>query len=421
MSKASFDPPSFPLSGTQLDALELITSGMVHPIDGYRLPGDRDSDWPFDSTLVVPRAIGALASAAGSLVLTDPDRTPLATLTVTGGLDNGSDHHFLAGSVDALRAPEHGPARPLRLAPTDDFRESFVAVFEDAPTPADVARTVRDAGTLPIVFLGVVGSRPANSFEVQSMIETLSSCAAVTDRASARVVAAVPLAEGVAADLVLNLVLSTVNATQILRVAPSPTVGHGAGQPGAVILLSGLSGSGKSTIGRALSERLVLAGQPTVVLDGDDVRTNLSDGLTFSATDREKNLRRIGWVAAKIAAVGGIAICAPIAPFDSARKDMRRMAEETGRFVLVYVSTPLAVCEARDRKGLYALARAGELSDFTGINSPFEEPEDADVTTDTSQLSVDEAVDLILARAFPDDNAQSSRLARSPAGQELGR
>ena len=120
-------------------------------------------------------------------------------------------------------------------------------------------------------------------------------------------------------------------------------------------------------------------------LDGDVVRRNLSAGLTFSKEDRETNIRRIGWVAAEIARHGGVAVCSPIAPFDETRQQVRAMVDDAGgAFFLVHVATPLEECERRDRKGLYAKARRGEIPEFTGISSPYEEPQDADVRVDTT-------------------------------------
>ena len=123
-------------------------------------------------------------------------------------------------------------------------------------------------------------------------------------------------------------------------------------------------------------DRLLEQGERTVTsLDGDVVRRNLSAGLTFSKEDRETNIRRIGWVAAEIARHGGVAIVSPIAPFDETRQQVRAMVDEAGgAFFLVHVATPLEECERRDRKGLYAKARAGEIPEFTGISSPYEEP-----------------------------------------------
>jgi sulfate adenylyltransferase len=166
---------------------------------------------------------------------------------------------------------------------------------------------------------------------------------------------------------------------------------------GLVIFFTGLSGSGKSTIARGLAEALTERGDRTVsLLDGDHVRQLLSAGLTFSRADRDLNIARIGFVAAEVARHGGIAICAPIAPYAQARAAARQMVTEVGDFLLVYVATPVEVCEARDRKGLYAKARAGLIQGFTGISDPYEEPRDADLVLDTSAMTRDEAVQAVL-------------------------
>jgi sulfate adenylyltransferase len=167
---------------------------------------------------------------------------------------------------------------------------------------------------------------------------------------------------------------------------------------GLVVFFTGLSGSGKSTLARDLRDALLERGDRTVsLLDGDLVRRLLSAGLTFSREDRDLNIARIGYVATEVARHGGIAICAPIAPYAAARSAVRSMVSEVGDFVLVHVSTPLAVCEARDRKGLYAKARAGVIGSFTGISDPYEEPADADVVLDTSLISRRDAVAAVLA------------------------
>ena len=166
---------------------------------------------------------------------------------------------------------------------------------------------------------------------------------------------------------------------------------------GLAIFFTGLSGSGKSTIARGLAEALTERGDRTVsLLDGDHVRRLLSAGLTFSRADRDLNIARIGYVAAEVARHGGIAICAPIAPYAEARAAARRMVTEVGDFLLVYVSTPVDVCAARDRKGLYAKARAGLITGFTGVSDPYEEPRDADLVLDTSVMTRQEAVDAVL-------------------------
>lgn len=168
-------------------------------------------------------------------------------------------------------------------------------------------------------------------------------------------------------------------------------------QRGLVIFCTGLSGSGKSTLARALRDALSERGDRTVsLLDGDLVRALLSAGLTFSRADRDLNIARIGFVATEIARHGGIAICAPIAPYAQARRDVRRMVQEVGDFLLVYLATPAEVCEARDRKGLYAKARAGLIDHFTGVSDPYEAPEDADLVIDTSVLSRQEALAAVM-------------------------
>jgi len=161
---------------------------------------------------------------------------------------------------------------------------------------------------------------------------------------------------------------------------------------GFTVFFTGLSGAGKSTVAKALLSRfLELGGRPVTLLDGDIVRKNLSSELGFSKEHRDINIRRIGFVASEITKNGGIAICAPIAPYDAVRREVRGMIAPVGGFVLVHVSTPLEVCEQRDRKGLYAKARAGIIREFTGISDPYEVPTDAELVLDTTDMSPDEA------------------------------
>ncbi len=177
-----------------------------------------------------------------------------------------------------------------------------------------------------------------------------------------------------------------------LRRARPPRSGQGL-----TVFCTGLPSSGKSTVAQVLMIRLLKrGGRPVTLLDGDIVRTHLSSELGFSRHDRDLNILRIGFVASEITKNGGIAICAPIAPYDSVRKDVRRMIEPRGGFVLVHVSTPLDVCETRDRKGLYAKARAGLVKEFTGISDPYEEPQDAELRIDTTDKSPADCVEAIL-------------------------
>jgi sulfate adenylyltransferase len=166
---------------------------------------------------------------------------------------------------------------------------------------------------------------------------------------------------------------------------------------GFTVFFTGLSGSGKSTVANVLLVKLLeMGGRPVTLLDGDLVRKHLSSELGFSKEHRDINIRRIGFVASEITKNGGIAICAPIAPYDSVRKDVRRAVEPGGGFILVHVATSIEVCEGRDRKGLYAKARAGIVKEFTGISDPYESPTDAEITLDTAQLSPEEAAHQII-------------------------
>jgi sulfate adenylyltransferase len=166
---------------------------------------------------------------------------------------------------------------------------------------------------------------------------------------------------------------------------------------GVTIFFTGLSGSGKSTIANILMTKfLETGGRPVTILDGDLVRKNLSSELGFSKEHRDINIKRIGYVASEITKNGGIAICAPIAPYDSVRKHVRQAIEPHGGFILVHISTPIETCESRDRKGLYAKARAGIVKEFTGVSDPYEEPKDAEVTINTAELTQEEAAQEII-------------------------
>jgi sulfate adenylyltransferase len=168
-------------------------------------------------------------------------------------------------------------------------------------------------------------------------------------------------------------------------------------QQGFTVFFTGLSGSGKSTIANALLVKLLeLGGRPVSMLDGDHVRKHLSSELGFSKEHRDLNIKRIGYVASEITKNGGIAICAPIAPYDAIRNDVRQMIEPHGGFILVYVATSLEECERRDRKGLYAKARAGILKQFTGISDPYEEPKDASIVIQTEQTTPEGAAEQVV-------------------------
>jgi sulfate adenylyltransferase len=166
---------------------------------------------------------------------------------------------------------------------------------------------------------------------------------------------------------------------------------------GFTVFFTGLSGAGKSTIASVLLTKLLEeGGRPVTLLDGDIVRKHLSSELGFSKEHRDINIRRIGWVASEITKNGGIAICAPIAPYEGVRQEVRSMIEPLGGFILVHLSTPLDVCESRDRKGLYAKARAGIVKEFTGVSDPYEAPDQAEVRIDTTDVTPEASAQQII-------------------------
>ena len=168
---------------------------------------------------------------------------------------------------------------------------------------------------------------------------------------------------------------------------------------GFTVFFTGLPSSGKSTVANGLLAKLMEgSGRPVTLLDGDHVRKMLSSELGFSKEHRDLNIRRIGYVASEITKHRGIAICAPIAPYDATRKDVRSMIAPHGGFILVHVNTSVEECEKRARKGLYAKARAGIIKEFTGISDPYDVPADAEVVIDTLKLSAEEAAQEIYLR-----------------------
>ena len=178
---------------------------------------------------------------------------------------------------------------------------------------------------------------------------------------------------------------------ELKKAYPSPD------KQGFTVFLTGLPGAGKSTIAKVLYSRFLEMGdRPVTLLDGDIVRQNLSSQLSFSKEHRDINVRRIGFVASEITKNRGIAICAPIAPYNATRAEIRETIETHGGFVEVHVSTPIEECEKRDRKGMYAKARAGMIKGFTGVDDPYEFPESPEVRIDTTDLRPDEAAQEIL-------------------------
>jgi sulfate adenylyltransferase len=384
-------PPQYCPTPRELDDLELLAAGALAPTAAFGEPGS-------PVTLTLPPEVATAAEEAGAVELVDPEGLPLAQVSVPGGV------------VTPLTHAQYGPFRRLYLSPAQS-REQYagrtVVPVVDALTEAEIAVL---SGAGPVLLLALVGHGTPGLPATGLIRATLAAADLLPDAA----VVAVPLAshgDGEADHaLGLQVVANYAGPDPVIGVpdstAPCPPtiqaiVDQERPEPadqGLVLFFTGLSGSGKSTLARALMDRVLEQGARSVTsLDGDVVRRHLSAGLTFSKQDRETNIRRIGWVAAEISRHGGLAVCSPIAPFDETRQQVREMVEDAGgAFFLVHVATPLEECERRDRKGLYAKARRGEIPEFTGISSPYEEPEDADVRVDTTGRTIEEALDDVL-------------------------
>ena len=388
--------PQFCPTPRELDDLELLATGALAPLTAFDEEGS-------PVTLTLPDDVRRAAEQAGGVELVDPEGLPLARVRVPGG------------TVEPLTHAQYGPFRDLYLTPAQ-AREQYAGrtwvPVTDALTETQVEQ-VRGLGA--VVLVALVGTGTPDLSPVALIRATRLVAQTLPDAA----VVAVPLAahgdspESVESDHALGVqVLATYAGDDpVVALADDPEgdyaeVASGvvaADRPapeeqGLVLFFTGLSGSGKSTLARALMDKILEQGARTITsLDGDVVRRNLSAGLTFSKADRETNIRRIGWVAAEISRHGGLTVVSPIAPFDETRQQVRAMVEEAGgAFFLVHVATPLEECERRDRKGLYAKARAGEIPEFTGISSPYEVPEDADVRVDTTGRTIPDALDDVI-------------------------
>ncbi|GAB3661913.1 hypothetical protein GCM10027596_22600 [Nocardioides korecus] len=384
--------PQFCPSPRALDDLEVLLSGALAPRTTF------DDELRLD---LPPE----LADAA-EVELVDPEGLPLARWTPT--------------SLVALRAPAYGPFRRLHRSPAQVREEHAGAVVVPVAAPLtddDLERVSTASGTAGVVLLALAGTgTPQGVTPVGLVRATLAAARLLEARGVAAHVVVVPLAAHGDADLdhALGEQVADAYATgEVLALLGGGEVPEeiaavveedqpDEGERGLVVFFTGLSGSGKSTLARALHDLVLEDGRRTVTsLDGDVVRRHLSAGLTFSREDRETNIARIGWVAAEIGRHRGLAICSPIAPFDGTRRQVRAMVEDAGgAFVLVHVATPLEECERRDRKGLYAKARRGEIPEFTGISSPYDEPTDAAVRIDTTGRSVEDCL-ADLAPALP--------------------
>lgn len=383
-------------TGRELDDVELLRMGLFGSPSRFE-----GADGPM--RLCLTPEVAEQAVQADGIEITDAEGVPLAVVSIEGTAPTCVGHVGVVGTVRPLRGNSRRAFSRLYVSPS---ATRTVLPTETVTVPVDAALTSADLDEIrglgrPVLFLVLTGVGTPRGLSAPGLIRaTLAAAAGLADAT----VYAVPLGSR-----------PTVRSDEAFRAevvrayAPGPEVwtprGMGAlstevaavvdqDRPaglkrGAVVFFTGLSGSGKSTIAQALCNHLIeTGGRSVTLLDGDQVRRNLSSGLTFSREDREKNIERISWVAAEVARHGGLAVCCPIAPFDRTRKFARQLAEEGGAaFVLVHVSAPLDVCADRDRKGLYARAKRGEIADFTGISSPYEVPEDADLELDSAAES----------------------------------
>jgi sulfate adenylyltransferase len=386
----------------ELADLELLLSGAFEPLNGFLGHDDLHAvhergtladgtPWPAPVTLHLPVDV----SPGDEVTLLDPEGLPLAALTVTAREPDG----MTSGPIKGLGTPEHGPFARLRRTPAQVKRElggrTALAVTMRGPLD-DLSEIVATAKELDaVIMLLPLSYGEGGPAVVRAALRAKEQLPAGT------LVVSVPLAPRAEPEIDLELrehVAAAYGATEHLAGPEPVSIPGPPHRRGLVVFFTGLSGSGKSTIARGLRDALLELGSRTVTyLDGDVVRHLLSKGLTFSKSDRDLNIRRIGFVAAEVARHGGLAICAPIAPYAATRAEVRAMVEAVGAdFLLVHVATPLEECERRDRKGLYAKARAGLIPEFTGISDPYEEPDDADLTIDTTHITIDAAVSQVL-------------------------
>ncbi len=411
--------------------------------------------WP------VPLAVPAPLDDAAAVVVEDSEGTPLA-LVQPATVQELAGRRTVSGPVQPLREPTAGVFADLRRPAPEvrASRPPGPAVVTAEPPTATLLEALR--GTAALVLLRVPADGSGGRFDPATLVRSWRAgladgdaggppSAAAPSGAAALVTVPLPHTADVVIDTLLDAHVAACYGATSLLVAPAAAaavppgeapvdlvpsealadaaaearIGDDldAGRPlaaelvpgpvaavlrravpprperGLVLFFTGLSGSGKSTVAHAVATWVEESGRRRVtLLDGDLVRRNLSAGLGFTPEDRERNIRRIGWVAAEVGRHGGLAVCAPIAPYAATRAAARDMARAAGAgFVLVHVATPVEVCEARDRKGLYARARAGLLRDFTGVDAPYEAPHDAELVIDTSAASIVQCRDEVLA------------------------
>jgi sulfate adenylyltransferase len=444
---------SWDLTPSQLVDLELLLTGALSPLRGFMTAEHAErtaaegrladgTPWPTPIVLTVSEPTAATLAPRAPLVLRDLEGVPLALVAVDevwqaprdpAASDAGGWR--VGGLIEGLRLPIHHDFAALRATAAETratlarrgWTRTLAVPVAGALSPELVRETLEaasrlDAGVLVIALQPPVGLEGTDHFARLRAVRTAFAAvpsergqllllpwngapAVSRDRVLRAIVARnlgcthLAQPQGASTADVADIGIATVGVTAPLEEIERADLGlDPPDRRGVTVFLTGLSGSGKSTIANVLRVRLLEQGARRVtLLDGDVVRKHLSSELGFSREHRELNVRRIAYVASEITKHGGIAICAPIAPYDAVRHEARRMVEAVGDFVLVFVDTPLEVCEQRDPKGLYAKARAGLLPAFTGVSDPYERPDGAEIVLDTTTESAGQAADRVLA------------------------
>src|SRR5690625_415708 len=359
----------------QLDILDLVRSGALpaHPLTAPE--GTVEIDLPIS------------VGSTEEVEVLDREGVPVACLRVSPEAGRRRSH----GPVVWLSRRTSRPFESLHLGPTEVPEPTGVVLLRSAVPSAKVRRALADAGRHPLLLalLQLDGAIDRAALATARQVHQLAAPGSSVMGA----IAPIPPALGAAERA--TVVAAYARGRSVVEIG---TVSGEPSGPGLVVFLTGLSGSGKSTLARGVRDKFLDEGIPVTLLDGDVVRQHLSGELGFSVEDREINVRRVGWVAAEIGFHGGVAICSMIAPFTQSRDAVRQMVQARGaQFILVHVSTPLSECERRDRKGLYAQARRGEIPDFTGISSPYETPQHPDVSLDTTDQDIETLVNTLFA------------------------
>lgn len=443
----AFALPAWTLSSTALAQFELLISGALTPLTGYMDRQQYDSVeatsrlvsgqfWPVPFALQVTENFAQTLKLGSSFTLREEDGAILAVVTIDDLWSQRSGVVNIGGAIKALAVPKHYDFVRLRRSPTEvramlaerGWRK-VIAVIVTEPVSERYWQRIQQLlqqQQAKALVLHALGDAALDEPKHYANINAETAAIEATLDGDA-LVAVIPLPReinGLPQKILQAVIAKNFGCSHFLADRPEPAMlsaareiaielvsdGQLYGEPaprdtkltrrrGVTLFFTGLSGAGKSTIAKTLLAKLMERGQRSVtLLDGDLVRRLLSSELGYSREHRDLNILRIGYVASEITKHGGIAICAPIAPYASARTKVREMVLAHGGFIEIYVNTPLEECERRDRKGLYAKARAGLLKDFTGIDDPYEAPLSPEIVIDTLKISADEAVNRLIDR-----------------------